>query len=147
MNKKFQNIESFAKEIYVQLLNRQDDLNDLPALSQQAYECAEVWFDLQNERLKSFYSHEKNRADWYQDDNFKGCALNAKQHKEYINNLSSGHYGNRYWVIKFGDNNNTPVYAEFCDIDESYFFKEIGSNDDQKFRIKSILIEDFLDSE
>lgn len=148
MNKKFQNIESFAKEIYLQLLKEQESPRDFSVLSQQAYECAEVWFDLQNERLKLFYSHEKNRADWYQDDKIKGCALNTKQHKQYVNNLSSGHYGNRYWVIKHGDDNNTPVYAELYDIDDGYYlFKEVNSNNSQVFKIKSILIEDFLDNE
>lgn len=143
MKNNFERIESLAKNIYLTLIKENGHLTSenqelLSELSKQAYKSAQIWFDLEYERLQLFYSRKENRLDWYKEKTMprENVALNTNPCKEDIG-LSAEHYGTYHWVTRY-DNDN-PVYAEFVEFDDGFYkFKDPKS--EEKFKINSILI-------
>lgn len=137
MNDNFKKVDNFAKDVYLTFIKEKSPLSSekelLSEFSQQAYQIAQTWFDLENERLQLFYSRDENRVDWKTPTD-KNNALRYNDCNEYI---SPEHYGRYYWVTKHSD--NTPVYAKFVDLDDGFYkFKDPKSNN--IFLINSILI-------
>lgn len=149
----FEQIDELAKEIYVQLVKNggDDTVSNAYNLSTQAYQLAEQWFVLKNERQKlyrnnliKFYTNEDNRKNckkWLN----KSYTLNRKEHGEKLAFLKEN---SCYLVIQGSDNTNTPVvafyYGESKETNPYYLFQELKleSTESNIFSIKAIFLEE-----
>ena len=130
---KFNELNKNAFAIFTKLFAG-DDLK-IKELSKKSFEIAQKWDNLEEERLKIFYSDERNRSDWIKSID-KYQPLSKRRNEDVY--IGESEYGNKYWVLPILASTRTPIFATFLEIDEGDLI--FSTDESPSFKIKEILV-------